>query len=98
VTPGPSSSTVPASSLAFRERQGNWSHIFEEALADLPINGIDPGGIDTNEYLAGLRFRTPYLLQNELFRAAVGVEMDRSHQVIAHCSSLSACKRKTIEQ
>jgi hypothetical protein len=33
-----------------------------------------------------------------LFRAAVCVEMDRSHQVIAHRSSLSSCKRDTVEK
>jgi hypothetical protein len=66
----------------WRERQGDWPFVLKEAFADLPINGIDPGGIDTNEHLADLWFWTWDLLQNKLFWATIRVETNRSHRVI----------------
>src|SRR5207248_9061111 len=72
-----------------RERQGNWPDVFEETLADLPINWVDTRRIDADEHLADMEFRAWDVLHNQLFRTAVGVKMDCSHGVIWHGSSVS---------
>lgn len=61
----------------WRERAGHRSHVFEKALAEFPIYRVDTGGMDTNEDLTNRRLWLWELFQDELFRVAVSVTMDR---------------------
>src|SRR5665213_617540 len=54
-------------------------HFLQVAFADLPIHGINTGGVDTNQYFSLTRMRLRGVFVYEDFRTAVRIDADCFH-------------------